>query len=261
MKPHALVIGTGRVGCAVANAIAGSRAWTVKTASMRVLEDAGSVPRRFEADAIVYAAGPAGETASRENPARAFRQHYSHVIKFVQAASPNQRIAVIGTVLPNAGFYGALKHLALDHARFAATSPGYSGMALWVLCGQVLGGPGVVRRWLDLSRSGQPLILNCHGHVTVPPLQCKVGPPLLLTRGEDIGTAVVDWLLRPALAWEETRVTFPDPVPLVALARACALVGDKSAPIVLGCRPGMAFSQLDPKPVSDQLMTALRAVA
>jgi nucleoside-diphosphate-sugar epimerase len=203
-----LVVGQGAVGRALTLGLQG-RGFEVQNISARSRRH--TLLNRVEA--VVYAGGPAGEAASRSDPHLAFLLHYERVMELVAWAVarpqrpihptyPARRLVLIGTVLPNTGLYGALKQVALDHAREDAGVVAAAGDAIIALrCGQIIGpempveGTGVVATWIRQVVRGEEPRVDANK------------PPLAVTLASTLLDRIEFWLREPKLSrWTEEAV-------------------------------------------------------
>ena len=239
-----LVVGQGAVG----------RALKVGLAARQISADfyeswlnsvADPIHWRLYADTVIYASGPAGEAACRRNPMAACSAHYGDVMQFVRwlgapTAQRPRRMVLISSVLTD-GLYGALKSVALDHARERVMAG--TGTILALRCGQIIGpempvdGTGVVATWVRQAVRGERLRVDSADVLDV-------------TLCGDLIDRLATWLKAPiTVPWEEERVCLPDPIPLPALARVCGLTAriasgatdDPAAHIVDGSKARVPF--------------------
>lgn len=268
---NVLIVGQGPVGRAL---FAGLNAVPKLSVTSIGTHEIALFHQSAEVNAVIYAGGPAGEAACRFDPETAFKQHYINVAALTEWASgfPPKRLVVIGTVLSGVGFYPALKQLGLDYMRDRATAGMFAGSTIVFRCGQIIGPEmpqmgGVVGTWLQLARSGGPLVVHCKRHAEAAGA-CEVGLPLTITLCADLIARIRSWLTTPtANAWEEERVCMPDPIPLRQLAMVIAHLGEgpdgATVPVVWSCRPKEPAEQHPAKlsEMSVHLLEVLNALA
>ena len=249
-----LVVGQGAVGRALTAGLSALKVGEVVSIGARPTRRDLSVYRLADAgSAVIYAGGPAGEAACYDDPETAFAMHYSAVMKWVHWATPAmhehvrhmapRRLILISTAVTT-GFYGAVKQLAVDHARDAALTNPSGDATLALRCGQIIGpempvaGTGVVATWVRQAVRGEKLVVH------------NPGDWLNVTLCSELIDRIATWLKTPiTVPWEEERVCLPDPIPLPALARVCGLTAriasgatdDPAAHIVDGSKARVPF--------------------
>lgn len=218
-----LVVGQGAVGRALTVGLR-ARGFEVENSPARTHADCTHYSIRTRV--VIYAGGPAGEAACRRDPVGAVKSHYSGVLNWVKWAAnvlppaSDKRLVIIGTVLPETGFYGSLKALALDRAREQTLNNSMAGAVLALRCGQIIGpempvdGTGVVATWIRQVVRGEDLQVN------------PEGAPLTMTLCADLIERIATWLRSPITTlWEEERVCVSDPIGLTSLAFLCTATG------------------------------------
>jgi nucleoside-diphosphate-sugar epimerase len=229
---NVLVIGQGAVGRALTVGLQARQFWVKGVGSRDLTEwaEQWKEPQSFCADveeyaveehegrridAVIYAAGPAGEAACRRDPRGALHAHYIAPWEWSDWVVARQRRMVLISTVVTEGFYGSAKQMALDYTRDQLLSTG-KGAVLALQCGQIIGpempvdGTGVIATWVRQAVRGEALrVDDSTSYLTV-------------TLCADLIDRIATWLTAPITSpWEEERVCLPDSIPLPALARVC----------------------------------------